>query len=194
MSRSRSAPNPILGDRFVEALAYAVELHGGQARKATAIPYLSHLLAVCSLALEEGGTEDEAIAALLHDGPEDQGGQKVLDEIDRRFGDGVASMVDGLSDTLDEAKPPWRARKEAYLARLRDAQAPVLRVSLADKVHNLRTISTDHLQMGDEIWGRFNAGREDQGWYYRSLLEVFEQRAPDSRNLPEFRRLVSEVF
>jgi (p)ppGpp synthase/HD superfamily hydrolase len=194
MSQSTSTPKPILGDRFVEALAYAVELHGGQARKATVIPYLSHLLAVCSLVLEDGGTEDEAIAALLHDGPEDQGGQKVLDEIDKRFGDGVASMVDGLSDTLDEAKPPWRPRKEAYLARLRDEHAAVLRVSLGDKVHNLSSISTDHLQIGDELWGRFNAGREDQGWYYRSLLGVYEQRLPDSRNLPEFRRLVSEVF
>ena len=192
--RATGHPSPVLGDRFVEAVAYAVELHGAQARKGTGIPYLSHLLTVSSLVLEDGGTEDEAIAALLHDGPEDQGGEAVLDEIRRRFGPEVATMVRGLSDTLDEPKPPWRPRKEAYLERLRGESASVLRISLADKLHNLRSVATDVLDIGDELWSRFNAGRADQAWYYRDLLEVFGTRLPDSRNLAEFRRLVEEVF
>lgn len=195
-SRMRDAhlPDPVLGDRFVAALAYAVELHAGQARKGTAIPYLSHVLTVCSLVLEDGGTEDEAIAALLHDGPEDQGGQPVLDEIGRRFGPGVAATVDGLSDTLEDPKPAWRTRKTSYLARLREEPESVLRVSLADKLHNLRTVSADLSLHGEELWSRFNAGRDDQAWYNRSVLEVFEGHLPNSRHLPEFRRLVGTVF
>jgi (p)ppGpp synthase/HD superfamily hydrolase len=190
MDRPTNTPEPVLGERFVQAVAYAVELHAGQARKATAIPYLTHLLAVCSLVLEDGGSEDEAIAALLHDGPEDQGGQAILDEIARRFGSEVSAMVDGLSDTLEDPKPPWRERKANYLARLRGEAASVLRVSLADKLHNLRSIAAD----GDSVWDRFNAPKPEQARYFGELLAVFQEHLPESRNLPEFRRLVGEVF
>jgi (p)ppGpp synthase/HD superfamily hydrolase len=186
----RTQTQPVLAERFTDAVAYAVALHAAQARKATSIPYLTHLLAVCSLVLEDGGTEDEAIAALLHDGPEDQGGQAIIDEIARRFGAAVAAMVDALSDTLEDPKPPWRERKAAYLVRLREEPASVLRVSLADKLHNLRSIAAD----GDGVWDRFNAARPEQAWYFNELVSIFEARLPHSRNLPEFRRLVDEVF
>lgn len=109
-------PHPVLGDRFTDAVAYATHLHARQARKGTTIPYLSHVLTVCSLVLEDDGDENQAIAVLLHDGPEDQGGQPVLDEIRRRFGDEVAGLVGGLTDTLVDPKPDWRPRKKAYLA------------------------------------------------------------------------------
>jgi (p)ppGpp synthase/HD superfamily hydrolase len=187
-------PHPILGDRFTDALAYAVHLHARQARKSTTIPYVTHLLSVCSLLLEDGGDEEQAIAALLHDGPEDQGGQAVLDEIERRFGGEVAKLVHGLTDTLASPKPDWRPRKKAYLARLRDEPMAVLRVSLADKLHNLRSVATDVSRSGDAVWDRFNAEREQQAWYYGELLAIFERRLRDSRNLPEFGRLVREVF
>jgi len=187
-------PDPILGPRFTEAVAYAVELHARQARKGTRIPYGSHLLSVAALVLEDGGTEDEAIAALLHDGPEDQGGTAVLDEIGVRFGADVAALVSGLSDTFEADKPAWRPRKEAYLARLAGECASVLRVSLADKLHNLRSVAVDLGELGDALWGRFNAGRDEQAWYNRALLDVFRRRLPDSRNLPEYARLVEDVF
>jgi (p)ppGpp synthase/HD superfamily hydrolase len=187
-------PDPVLGDRFNEALAFAVELHANQARKGTIIPYVTHLFSVCALVPEDGGTEDEAIAALLHDGPEDQGGQAVLEEIRRRFGPEVAAMVDGLSDTMETPKPPWRQRKEAYLERLRREPESVLRISLADKLHNLRSVATDLELIGDELWSRFNADRDAQAWYYRELLAVFEERIPSSRNLPEFRNLEARTF
>lgn len=189
-------PHPVLGDRFVDSFAYAVHLHARQARKGTAISYLTHLMTVCSLVLEDNGDEDQAIAALLHDGAEDQGGQPVLDDIRRRFGDEVANLVDGLSDTLEEEKPDWEPRKRDYLARLADEPTSVLRVSLADKLHNIRSVAFDLAspRTGDAVWKRFNAGRELQAWYYSELLKVFERRLPDSRNLPEFRRLVGEVF
>src|SRR5688500_17678482 len=111
-------PDPVLRDRFTDAFAYAVQLHALQARKGTAIPYVTHLISVCSLVLEDGGDEDQAVAALLHDGPEDQGGQRVLDEIRRRFGDEVATLVEGLTETVLDPKPDWGPRKDAYLLRL----------------------------------------------------------------------------
>lgn len=187
----------MLTDRFDQAVLYAIELHRAQMRKGTSIPYVTHLFAVCSLVLEDGGTEDEAIAALLHDGPEDQGGIAVLDQIRARFGDAVASMVAGLSDAMPgpgEPKAPWRGRKEAYLRHLADASPSVLRVSLADKVHNARSILVDLLADGEGTWDRFNAGRTDQAWYYGELLRVFEQRLSGSRNLPELARVLSELF
>ena len=187
-------PDPVLRDRFTDAFAYAVHLHALQARKATAIPYMTHLMSVCSLVLEDGGDEDQAVAALLHDGPEDQGGQPVLDEIRRRFGDQVADLVYGLSDTLEIEKPPWERRKTDYLARLKEEPIAVLRVSLADKLHNLRSIAIDRANLGEDFWGRFHAGRTHQEWYFRALLGVFDRGLPDSRNLPEFRRLVEGVF
>jgi hypothetical protein len=190
-------PEPVLGERFLEAVAYAVELHREQARKGTSIPYLTHLFSVCSLVLEDGGTENEAIAALLHDGPEDQGGEPILAEIRRRFGDDVAAMVDGLSDSLtgiDEEKESWRPRKERYLERLAAEPESVLRVSLADKLHNARSMAIDVASHGAALWKRFHADRDDQAWYFRSLLAIFREHLPKSRNLPEFEALVQELF
>jgi len=187
----------MLTERFPEAARYAIELHRMQRRKGTAIPYVTHLFAVCSLALEDGATEDEAIAALLHDGPEDQGGEAVLDEIRSRFGDSVASIVAGLSDSMPapgEKKPPWRERKEAYLHHLASAPASVVRVSLADKLHNARSMLTDLRLVGEPVWDRFNAARGDQAWYYGRLLTIFRERLAESRNLPELARVVGELF
>lgn len=186
--------NPIVGKRLIEAFEYAVKLHATQARKGTTIPYVTHLLAVCSLALEDGANQDEAVAALLHDGAEDQGGQAVLDDIRARFGDRVATIVHALSDTLEEPKPDWRPRKQAYLRRLRREPREVLRVSLADKLHNARSMLLDSLASPKDFWGRFNAGQQEQAWYFGELLRIFEARMPKSRNLPEFRRLVQELF
>ncbi len=166
-------------------------------RKATSIPYVSHLFAVCSLVLEDDGTEDEAIASLLHDGPEDQGGEAVLDEIRARFGVEVAAIVAGLSDAMPspgEAKPPWRSRKEGYLRHLHEASPSVLRVSLADKLHNARSILVDLRADGEAVWDRFNSGRAEQAWYYGELLGIFERRLPASRNLPDLRSVVHELF
>ena len=197
---SDEVPSPVVGERLADAFAYAVDLHARQARKGTTIPYVTHLMAVCSLALEDGADEDAAIAALLHDGPEDQGGQVTLDEIRRRFGERVADLVEGLTDTLEVQKPAWRPRKEAYLERLRSEPEDVMRVSLADKLHNARSMLVDLTASPDDLWGRFNAGRAEQAWYFGELLAVFEQRLskspsrPESRNLPEFRRIVRELF
>jgi len=187
----------VLTDRFADAVQYAVNLHRSQVRKATSIPYVTHLFAVCSLVLEDDGTEDEAIAALLHDGPEDQGGLAVLDEIRGRFGVVVAEMVEGLSDaipSLGETKAPWRERKERYLVHLVGAPASVLRVSLADKLHNARSVQVDLRADGEAVWDRFNAGRSEQAWYYRELLAIFEGRLPASRNLPQLREVVLDLF
>ncbi len=174
-----TTPHVVLTPRYAEAVQYASELHASQTRKSTNIAYISHLLGVSSLVLEAGGDEDMAIAALLHDGPEDQGGQATLDEIRARFGDRVAHIVDGCSDSLSEdpeAKDPWKDRKVAYLKHLKDADDDTLTVSLADKLHNARAIATDLMITGPSTWDRFNASPPEIVWYYESILAIGKER------------------
>jgi (p)ppGpp synthase/HD superfamily hydrolase len=166
-----------MSDRFAEAFEYAAELHQEQTRKGTEIPYLSHLMAVAALVMENGGDEDQAIAALLHDGPEDQGGRDTLEEIRQRFGERVASIVEGCTDTFEIPKPRWKPRKLGYLEHLRTAPDEVLLVSLADKVHNLRSIARDYQELGESLWERFTASRDETLWYYETLLEIFTRRS-----------------
>lgn len=167
-----------LSARFIEALAYAADLHATQVRKGTDIPYISHLLAVTALVLEHGGTEDEAIAALLHDAIEDQGGGSTREVIRAKFGEDVVAIVDGCTDTEVTPKPPWRARKEEYLHHLTGAPKSVALVAAADKLHNARSTLADLRGEGDAVWARFNAGREEQLWFYRGCVEALRCRAP----------------
>jgi (p)ppGpp synthase/HD superfamily hydrolase len=171
-------PTVILGERFVAALTLTVELHARQARKGNGLPYVSHPLAVASLVLEHGGDEDQAIAALLHDGPEDQGGEATLARIREQFGARVAGMVAACSDTFESPKPPWRARKEAFIARLPDEPPDARLVTLADKVHNARTLVADVRRLGPETFERFTGGRDGTLWYYRSLADRLGELAP----------------
>ena len=174
-----TTPHVVLTPRYAEAVQYASELHAGQTRKSTNIAYISHLLGVSSLVLEAGGDEDMAIAALLHDGPEDQGGQATLDEIRVRFGDRVAHIVHGCSDSLSEDpedKAPWKDRKVTYLGHLKDADDDTLAVSLADKLHNARAIATDLMITGPSTWDRFNASPPEILWYYESILAIGKER------------------
>jgi (p)ppGpp synthase/HD superfamily hydrolase len=165
--------SPLLTERYDEALLFARHLHAGQFRKGTKIPYITHLLAVSALVLEDGGDEDEAIAALLHDGPEDQGAMQTLTEIRNCFGDRVAEIVDGCTEPLETPKPGWRERKETYLARIPMESQSVLRVACADKLHNVQAILRSYRQHGEGMWERFNSPREEQLWFYRSLAEAF---------------------
>jgi (p)ppGpp synthase/HD superfamily hydrolase len=162
----------------VRALDLAFELHAGQTRKGSGVPYFGHLLGVTSIVIETGGTEDEAIAALLHDAAEDQGGRETLERIRAEFGDAVANIVESCSDSLGKPKPPWRQRKMAYLEHLEDASEPALHVSLADKLHNVRTIVVDYRDAGEALWERFNAERDEVLAYYRALATIFSRRMP----------------
>lgn len=185
------APLGLDTGRFAYALDYATRAHGRQRRKGSSIPYVSHLLAVAALVLEDGGDEDEAIAALLHDVVEDQGGEGRLADVEREFGPRVAAIVESCSDTLVTPKPPWRERKTAYIAHLEEAEPSAVRVSLADKVHNVRTIVFDYRRLGEALWERFDPGA-DPVWYYRSLTEVFNRRS-SSPLVAELEREVSEL-
>ena len=181
-----------LSPKFREALTFAAGLHATQLRKGAAIPYVAHLLGVAGIALQYGANEEEAIAALLHDAIEDQGGPPVRDEIERRFGPAVAAIVVGCTDSDTIPKPPWRQRKEAYLAHIKDASPSVLLVSAADKLDNARAILKDYRVMGESLWSRFKGGKEGTLWYYRSLVEAF--RAVGSTPLiEELDRVVSEL-
>ena len=182
----------ILSKKFDEALVYAVDLHRQQPRKGTGVPYVSHLLSVAALVLEHGGTEEQAIAALLHDAVEDQGGLPTAKAIRGRFGDVVADIVDGCTDTDVTPKPPWRARKEAYVARVRREPAHVRLVSAADKLHNARTMVTDLRIHGPILWKRFNAGRDETLWYLGALVEAFRE-AGTAPIVEELARTVVEL-
>jgi (p)ppGpp synthase/HD superfamily hydrolase len=154
------------------ALKFAARLHAKQTRKGSDAPYISHLLAVAAIALEHGATESEAIAALLHDAVEDQGGQETLDEIRRRYGKRVANIVAACSDTDQSPKPPWRERKEAYVERLRTAPYSVRLVVAADKLHNARHLLSSYRVQGDDLWPHFKGGRDGTLWYYRAVLDA----------------------
>ncbi len=167
--------NQVLSLRFEEAFILATRLQTNQVRKGTRIPYVAHLLAVTALVLEDGGDEDQAIAVLLHDAVEDQGGIETLDEIRKLFGERVAHIVEGCSDSIESPKPPWKERKVNYLRHLREANIDVLRVSLADKLHNACSILRDLQQNGDVIWERFKGGKDGTLWYYRSLEAIFHE-------------------
>lgn len=190
---SETTPAPRLGRKFQEALSYAAELHKAQTRKASEVPYIGHLLSVAGLVIEADGTETEAIAALLHDAAEDQGGDATLTQIEERFGAQVAAIVDECSDTVVTPKPPWRQRKENYIAHLDGASHSTIRVSLADKLDNARAILRDLRRHGPQVWQRFNTtDPHEHLWYYRSLLEVYRLRS-DSWLVEELARVVQTL-
>ncbi|HEX3725613.1 MAG TPA: HD domain-containing protein [Pirellulales bacterium] len=178
--------------RFSEALAYACHLHAAQQRKGSTIPYVAHLLAVTAIVLEHGGSEDEAIAAVLHDAIEDQGGVPVREEIRRRFGDQVAQIVEGCTDADTIPKPPWRARKQAYLTGLATAGPAVRLVSAADKLHNLRSLVVDYRRLGEALWDRFNGGKQGTLWYYRAVATELES-SPCAQLVDELRQALAEL-
>ena len=181
-----------LSPRFDEALVYAARLHKNQKRKGSGIPYISHLLGVAALVLEDGGDEDEAIAALLHDAVEDQGGIKTLQEIRIRFGLHVANIVEGCTNSFTFPKPPWKIRKEQYLLKLKSASPDIIRVSLADKVHNASSTLRDISRDGDQVWARFTGGKKGALWYYQALFQIFLDKT-DSILVNEFKNIVNEL-
>jgi (p)ppGpp synthase/HD superfamily hydrolase len=187
-----------LSDRFHQALKLAFELHGRDARKGGNIPYFSHLMSVCVLVQQDGGDEDEAIAALLHDALEDKPEQISREQISAQFGEKVLEIIELCTDTppdfIGGEKPAWRIRKEAYLAHLRTSPINKLRITLADKVDNARSIQLDLQRIGDDLWSRFNAGQEDQYWYYSSVAATFRERGIKSPLLDELENLIRSIW
>ncbi|MGA7291847.1 MAG: HD domain-containing protein [Terriglobales bacterium] len=189
---SPSLRPPKLGPRLHRAFRYAAKKHDGQTRKQTAVPYLSHLMAVASLVLEAGGDEDMAIAALLHDVVEDCGGMPRLREIRRLFGPRVAKIVEGCTDSFGEPKPDWVERKKDYLREVKHADVETRLVSASDKLHNVRTILADYRREGEAIWVRFSGKKDGTLWYYRALSDEYERRTPN-RNTRELALAVAAL-
>ena len=172
-------PSVQLSIQYYRAFEYANQWHRDQARKSTTLPYILHPMGVASLVLEAGGDEEQAIAALLHDVPEDCGGEVRLTEILEMFGPRVEAMVRGCSDSLvaeKEDKAPWRERKQAHIDHVATADMDTLIVTAADKTHNGRAIATDLQTIGDKVWDRFNASRDDIIWYYSTFYSALEER------------------
>ena len=178
----------MLTNRLSQALALAIEAHNGQFRKETTIPYIAHPMAVASIALEYGADEDQAMAALLHDAVED-GGANYAEIIRSKFGDRVADIVNGCTDGVPDnngIKPPWKQRKESYIAHLKSAPDDVLLVSGSDKLHNARAIVSDLQNIGVRVFDRFSSSKEQTLWYYQSLADIFKTRnTPTAKALSE---------
>ncbi len=166
---------PELSGRFEEAVQYANRVHAGQVKNGTSAPYIGHLLGVAAIVLDDGGTEDEAIAALLHDAAEDHGGRERLDDIRRRFGDAVARIVEDCTDAWDTPKPSWTERKAAYTRHARALPPSSLRVSAADKVHNTYAILRDLRNMGERVWTRYPVAADDVMAYYGGLVRAYRE-------------------
>lgn len=185
----------MIGDRFADAMLWAFGVHLQQKRKGGDIPYIGHLLGVTSIVIEEGGSEDEAIAALLHDAVEDSpDGQDVLEKIRASWGERVAEIVSGMSDAVGDGKrkPPWRPRKEAYYKHLRESNdRSLLLVALADKLYNARSILLD-LEKGEDVWARFSAPREDQLWALHEQRDIFQEKYPGAL-ADEFALIVERI-
>ncbi len=191
---SEQTSTPILTGQFSKALVYAEIKHHNQVRKGGDIPYIGHLLSVASLVINDGGSEDQAIAALLHDTVEDQGGPPTLDEIRKNFGDEVARIVDECSDTDEVPKPPWLQRKQNYINHLADVGQDTLLVSAADKLDNARSMLRDYHEHGPALWERFNRKNpQDHLWYYGELLAAYRRRGLNSWMVDELGRVVDEL-
>jgi (p)ppGpp synthase/HD superfamily hydrolase len=182
----------VLTARFDDAFRYAHDTHAQQTRKGTGAPYLAHLMGVASIVLDDGGCEDEAIGALLHDAAEDQGGRERLADIRARFGDTVAGIVEDCTDSWDTPKRPWLERKQAYVRHARKLTAMSLRVSAADKVHNAYAILRDLRNTGEEVWSRFKAGPDDVIAYYDALVRAYRE-AGGGRLVDELDRIVRGI-
>ena len=182
-----------LSPNFEDALIYATQAHCDQTRKKTGIPYIAHVLGVTAIALEYGANETEAIGALLHDTVEDCGGAERLRDIQKRYGDDVAKIVDGCTDTDEVPKPPWRARKEAYVAHLKDSDTSTRLVSAADKLHNTRAILADLRRHGPKVFERFSGKKEGTLWYYRALVVAFRRHRDHADLIDELDRVVTQV-
>ena len=183
----------MMSHRFIEAVEFANELHGNQVRKGTNAPYISHLLIVAGLVLQHGGDEDEAIAALLHDTVEDCGGKPVMEKIRERFGDKIAGLVDGVTETDVRPKPPWKERKNYYIAKIKNANPSVRLISCADKIHNLRSILFDYRTVGEKVWDKFKADKSETLWFYRSLVDAFRESGDSRPVFVEMERILNEL-
>jgi (p)ppGpp synthase/HD superfamily hydrolase len=184
-------PSRLTG-RLDDAFKYAHEVHAAQTRKGSDSPYLSHLMGVSSIVLDDGGSEDEAIAALLHDAAEDHGGRERLADIRARFGYAVARIVEDCTDSWDTPKRPWAERKRAYVHHARTLSGPSLRVSVADKVHNTYAILRDLRNSGEAVWTRFSAPPDDVMAYYEGLVRAYRE-AGGGRLVDELDRIVRGI-
>ena len=183
----------ILNERIECALIFAASKHAGQTRKGSEVPYITHPVAVAMLVHEHGGTENQIIAALLHDTVEDCGGLPVLEEIREGFGEAVADMVSAMTDSLDRERESWRERKQRALDTLTTAGTSVQLVAVCDKLHNVRSMLADYRRVGERTWDKFHAGREEQLWYYRELTGIFRDLGYHPELTGELERTLQEL-
>jgi (p)ppGpp synthase/HD superfamily hydrolase len=186
-----------LTNRYKEALGFAFNLHKDDRRKGKDTPYIAHLLSVSAMVMDDGGTEEEAIGGVLHDSLEDHPDQVTREILEAAFGKSVADIVQGCTDTpagfQGGEKPPWKDRKVAYINHLKEASISVLKVAIADKLHNARELLSDLEIDGPSTVDRFNVGWDEQVWYLDELLAVFNEKMQRSLHLDSFRKVVCRL-
>jgi len=183
---------PLYSPRLGEALVFAAEAFRATRRKGSDVPYLTHLLAVAALVGENGGDEDQLIAAVLHDYLEDIPDASAA-VLEKRFGHEVTRMVEGLSEIRGHPKPAWEVRKKEYLERLETAPPKVKLISACDKLHNVRSVRRALRTEGEKIWERFTRGRAGTLWYYGKVVEALS-RGWDGEILAELRAEVAGLL
>ena len=183
----------MMSERFVGAVEFANELHGDQIRKGTTVPYISHLLIVSGIVLQHGGSEDEAIGALLHDTVEDCGGKPVMDRIHKRFGDKIVDLVDGCSEKDIQPKPPWLERKKSYIENIKSSTPSVRLITCADKIHNASSIILEYRKVGEKVWDRFKGNKTETLWFYSSFIEAMQAAGENRPILNELILVVNEL-
>jgi (p)ppGpp synthase/HD superfamily hydrolase len=190
--RRTTSEQPLLSAAFQRALRFAVQVHNRQLRKGTGEPYVSHLLQVAGLVMENGGNEKAAIAALLHDAVEDQGGSRMLRRIERRFGADIAKTVSEVTEVPDA---PWRTRKETTIRHVAEGSlsSPALLIKLADNVHNARSMVDQQRRDGASFWGNFSGGRQGTLWYFRSMLRAYDKAGVQSPLRDDLARAVRQL-
>lgn len=196
MPRNGLPVTPLLTARFDEALAFTSQVHRLQNRKGGAVPYIAHLLAVTALVLEYGGDEDTAIAALLHDTVEDQGGLPMLERVRAAFGARIAAIVMEVSDNEGDPKPPWQQRKQDFIDSIPRLSPEARLIALADKLHNVRSTIAEFRRVGEIVWTRFQGRRDGTLWYYREVLSALQSnlQITDEPLLQELTRAITELF
>ena len=166
-----------LSENYSKALDFAFKLHINQIRKCSRTPYFGHLMQVSSLVLEYGGAEKQAIAALLHDAVEDQGGDKTATSIKENFGEEILSLVLSCSEELTWRELDWKTRKQKYIAKVSSQPKEAQLIAICDKIHNLSSIIRDYSQFGSKIWLELKSGAEGNRWFYRNFIDAIPPKS-----------------
>ena len=181
-------------EKISKAFDFAYKAHKGQKRKASDIPYIIHPIEVAVILIKQKAKDNVVIAGLLHDVVEDT--SITLEEIRKEFGEEIARLVDGATEPLElrkeDEKTNWKKRKRHTIKFIKKADSDLKMLSCADKLANIKSKIEDYEKLNEKLWDKFNAPKEDQEWYYRSMLNSYRQE-PNITHLNIYRELRKHI-